>query len=146
MKSHQRYIPLLKVNENINKLQLSSENILSTKFLCVSNGLSAASALIHRGNENVLRARFADAKFFIASDKKFSCEERNLKIKNISFMKGLGSLSDRVNRIEFISEQIFNQIKDKDINLQEILQAARLSKHDLCSEMVYEFPELQGLM
>ena len=146
MKSHQRYIPLLKVNENINKLQLSSENILSTKFLCVSNGLSAASDLIQRGNENVLRARFADAKFFIASDKKFSCEERNLKIKNISFMKGLGSLSDRVNRIEFISEQIFNQIKDNDINLPEILQAARLSKHDLCSEIVYEFPELQGVM
>ena len=146
MKSHQRYIPLFKVNENINKLQLSSENILSTKFLCVSNGLSAASDLIQRGNENVLRARFADAKFFIASDKKFSCEERNLKIKNISFMKGLGSLSDRVNRIEFISEQIFNQIKDNDINLPEILQAARLSKHDLCSEIVYEFPELQGVM
>ena len=65
MKSHQRYIPLLKVNENINKLQLSSENILSTKFLCVSNGLSEASTLIQKGNENVLRARFADAKFFI---------------------------------------------------------------------------------
>ena len=146
MKSHQRYIPLFKASENINKLQLSSENILSTKFLCVSNGLSAASTLIQRGNENVLRARFADAKFFIASDKKFSCEERNLKIKNISFMKGLGSLSDRVNRIEFISEQIFNQIKDNDINLPEILQAARLSKHDLCSEIVYEFPELQGVM
>ncbi len=146
MKSHQRYIPLFKASENINKLQLSSENILSTKFLCVSNGLSAASTLIQRGNENVLRARFADAKFFIASDKKFSCEERNLKIKNISFMKGLGSLSDRVNRIEFISEQIFNQIKDKDVNLPEILQAARLSKHDLCSEIVYEFPELQGVM
>jgi len=146
MKSHQRYIPLFKATENINKLQLSSENILSTKFLCVSNGLSAASALIQRGNENVLRARFADAKFFIASDKNFSCEERNLKIKNISFMKGLGSLSDRVKRIEFISEQIFNQIKDNNINLPEILQAARLSKHDLCSEIVYEFPELQGVM
>ena len=146
MKTHQRYIPLFKATENINKLQLSSENILSTKFLCVSNGLSAASPLIQRGNENVLRARFADAKFFIASDKKLSCEERNLKIKNISFMKGLGSLSDRVNRIEFISQQIFNQIKDNDINLPEILQAARLSKHDLCSEMVYEFPELQGVM
>ena len=75
-----------------------------------------------------------------------SCEERNKKIKNISFMKGLGSLSDRVNRIEFISEEIFNQIKDDDINLPEILQAARLSKHDLCSEIVYEFPELQGVM
>ena len=61
-------------------------------------------------------------------------------------MKGLGSLSDRVNRIEFISEQIFIQIKDNDINLPEILQAARLSKHDLCSEIVYEFPELQGVM
>jgi len=146
MKSHQRYIPLFKVTENINKLQLSSENILSTKFLCVSNGLSEASVSIQRGNENVLRARFADAKFFIAADKKLSCEERNKKIRKISFLKGLGSLSDRVKRMEFISEQIFNQIKDNDVNLPEILEAVKFSKHDLCSEIVYEFPELQGVM
>jgi len=146
MKSHQRYIPLFKENVKINKLDLDSQNVLSTNFLCISNGLKKSSDLIKYGNENVIKARFTDAKFFLESDKKLSCKVRNQKISKISYLRGLGNLFDKVTRIEFISSQIFKMINDKTINHSYLKDSARYSKHDLCSEVVCEFPELQGLM
>ena len=146
MKNHQRYIPLLKTNKNISKLKISSEDILSTKFICISNGLNESNQSIKEGNENVLKARFADAKFFVEEDKKISCIQRNLKINNISYLKGLGSVAERVNRIVFLSSQIFEILNDSTLNLEKVLEASQFSKHDLCSEIVNEFPELQGLM
>ena len=146
MKNHQRYIPLLKTDKNFSKLELNSYNILSTTFLCISNGLKQSNSLIQKGNENVLKARFSDAKFFIESDKNVSCLDRNIRIKEISYLKGLGNIYQRVDRIEHISQLIFRVLEDKTLNFQEIVDSARFSKHDLCSEIVFEFPELQGLM
>ena len=146
MKNHQRYVPLLKQNKNNNILEISCEEILSTNFLCISNGLNKANSIIRKGNENVLKARFSDAKFFVDSDLKITCSERNQKIKNISYLDGLGNVFDRVDRIKYISSQIYSKINNKNINFEEIVISAELSKHDLCSEIVNEFPELQGVM
>jgi len=146
MKNHQRYIPLLKSNKKFNKLNLDSKDILSTKFFLISNGLQAANNSIQKGNQNVLKARFEDAKFFIEFDQNFSCSDRNKKISSISYLKGLGNISEKVERIVLIAKEIFNEIKDSSINVQDLLEAAKFSKHDLCSEMVKEFPELQGTM
>ena len=146
MKSHQRYIPFLKKGKRIDKLKITSEDILSTNFLCISNGLSTSEKIIRRGNEKVLKARFADAKFFIEADQEISCESRNKKLKDISYLKGLGNINERVQRISYISEILVRELKDRDIDLDTVLKASQFSKNDLCSEIVYEFPELQGLM
>tara|TARA_B100000965_G_scaffold61336_1_gene47155 strand:- start:612 stop:2765 length:2154 start_codon:yes stop_codon:yes gene_type:complete len=146
MKNHQRYIPLFKEEKDLDKLRINSKDILSTNFLCISNGLEESKELIRKGNEKVLKARFADAKFFVEVDKKTSCFDRNQKINNISYMKGLGDLSDRVQRISFIAKTINLYLKSAVLDLPIILEACKFSKHDLCSEIVFEFPELQGLM
>ncbi len=146
MKNHQRYVPLFKANKKFSKLDLDSKETLSTKFFLISNGLSEANKSIKKGNENVLKARFADAKFFIEADLNLSCNDRNKKISSISYLKGLGNIAEKVERIIFIANEIFNEVKDSSINIQELLEAAKFSKQDLCSEIVKEFPELQGTM
>ncbi len=146
MKNHQRYIPLFKTNKKQSKLDLNSKDILSTKFLLISNGLKDSNELIKRGNENVIKARFADAKFFIESDKNHTSKDRNKKIASISYLKGLGNLSEKVNRIIFIANEIFYELNDSSLDIKELEEAAKYSKHDLCSEIVNEFPELQGTM
>jgi len=146
MKNHQRYIPLYKLNKKFSKLKLDSKEILSTKFFLISNGLKESGKSIKKGNENVLKARFADAKFFIETDLKLSCNDRNKKISSISYLKDLGNIAEKVERIIYIANEIFNEVKDSSINVQDLLEAAKFSKHDLCSEIVKEFPELQGTM
>ena len=146
MKYHQRYIPLLKEKKEINKLDINSKDNLSTKFLCISNGLQESKEIIKKGNEKVLKARFADAKFFIEVDKATKCIDRNHKIRKISYLKGLGNLSDRVQRILFIAKNINSYLKADSLDLKIIEESCLFSKHDLCSEIVFEFPELQGLM
>ncbi len=146
MKNHQRYIPLFNSRKEVNKLDISSIGTLSTSFLCISNGLEDSKDIIKKGNEKVLKARFADAKFFIEADKNISCYERNQKIKNISYLKGLGNLYDRVQRILFIAKNINLHLSNDFLDFEIIKDSCQYSKHDLCSEIVFEFPELQGLM
>ena len=146
MKSHQRYIPLLESNKNISKLEMTSENILNTQFFCISNGLKESNNFIKLGNEKVLKARFSDAKFFVEMDLKKNSKFRNQELKNISYLKGLGNVFDKVRRSEYISNEISTFINLDVIDQEKVLEATRYSKHDLCSDIVYEFPELQGLM
>ncbi len=146
MKNHQRYIPLLKKGRTFSKLDLSSENVISTNFFVLSNGLRESNNIISKGNEKVLRARFSDAKFFVESDKKVSSKERNEKLKTVSYLKGMGNVSQRVKRIEDISEKILNYLNDQSLDSEKTKEAAKYCKNDLCSEIVYEFPELQGIM
>ncbi len=146
MKSHQRYIPLLKKNIIFSKLELSSEKILSTNFFLISNGLKESMNIIANGNEKVLKARFSDAKFFVESDKKVASNDRNEKLKSVSYLKGMGNVFERVERIEVISEKINKYLNDQSLDIKKIKLAAKLCKNDLCSEIVYEFPELQGIM
>ena len=146
MRSHQRYIPLLKKRKSYSKLELSSENFLSTNFLILSNGLKESNDIIANGNEKVLKARFSDAKFFVESDKKVSSIERNEKLKSVSYLKEMGNVFQRVERIEAIADKIFLYLNDQSLNRKKIIEAARYCKNDLCSEIVFEFPELQGIM
>ena len=146
MKNHQRYIPLLKKGRTFSKLDLSSEKVISTNFFVLSNGLRESNNIISKGNEKVLRARFSDAKFFVESDKKVSSKERNEKLKTVSYLKGMGNVSQRVKRIEDISEKILNYLNDQSLDSEKTKEAAKYCKNDLCSEIVYEFPELQGIM
>ncbi len=146
MKIHQRYVPLLFKNESFSKLDLSSEKNISTTFCVISNGLEESNNNIAKGNEKVLRARFSDAKFFVESDKKVTSIERNEKLKSVSYLKGLGNIFQRVERIEEVTKKILKFLNDKYLEEKKIIEAAKYCKNDLCSEIVYEFPELQGIM
>ncbi len=146
MKNHQRYIPLLKKDKTFSKLDLTSEKVISTSFFVLSNGLRESNNIISKGNEKVLRARFSDAKFFVESDKKVSSNERNEKLKNVSYLKGMGNVFQRVKRIEATSKKILHYLGDHSLDSEKTIVAAKYCKNDLCSEIVYEFPELQGIM
>ncbi len=146
MKSHQRYVPLLLKNNSFSKLDLSSEKNISTNFLVISNGLEVSNKNIAKGNEKVLRARFSDAKFFVESDKKVASIERNEKLKSVSYLKGFGNIFQRVERIEEVTKKILKFLKDHSLEEKKIIEAAKYCKNDLCSEIVFEFPELQGIM
>ena len=146
MKSHQRYIPLLKKDKLFSKLDLSSEKVMSTSFFVLSNGAKESNNIIAKGNEKVLKARFSDAKFFVESDKQVSSKERNEKLKSVSYLKGMGNVFQRVKRIEAISKKILEYLNDQSLDSKKIIEAAKYCKNDLCSEIVYEFPELQGVM
>tara|TARA_B100000965_G_scaffold158008_1_gene131702 strand:- start:238 stop:2400 length:2163 start_codon:yes stop_codon:yes gene_type:complete len=146
MKVHQRYIPLYKVDAEFDPLSLDSKNILVPSFLCISNGLASAKENIILGNEKVLKARFSDASFFIKSDLLIDSSSRVDKLKNVTFTEGLGSLYDRVNRIKWLTELLTTKLDfDKD-DIKKSVRVAHFSKHDLVSNMVDEFPELQGII
>ena len=146
MKVHQRYIPLYKVNADFDPLSLDSRNTLLSVFLCISNGLPSAKAKIIKGNEKVLKARFADASFFIKSDLLISSSSRINKLKDVTFAEGLGSLYERVNRIEWLVKLLTLKLEFDQEDIQKSVKVAHFSKHDLVSNMVDEFPELQGII
>ncbi|MBO8231826.1 glycine--tRNA ligase subunit beta [Prochlorococcus marinus str. MU1402] len=146
MKSHQRYVPLLLKNNTFSKLDLSSEKNISTNFFVISNGLEESNSNIAKGNEKVLKARFSDAKFFVESDKKVASIQRNEKLKSVSYLKGFGNIFQRVERIEEVTKKILIFLNDKSLDDKKLIEAARYCKNDLCSEIVFEFPELQGIM
>ncbi|PKU22259.1 glycine--tRNA ligase subunit beta [Telmatospirillum siberiense] len=133
MRAHQKYFSLLK-----------ADGRLANRFLVVSNMETAdAGAAIVAGNERVLRARLSDAKFFWDTDRKHRLESRLPKLAERLYYAKLGTMSDKVERVAALSRRIAQAI-GADENLAE--RAARLSKADLSSEMVGEFPELQGVM
>ncbi len=146
MKNHQRYIPIYKVNVELDPLSLDSRNILLPSFLCISNGLSSAKENIILGNEKVLKARFSDASFFIKSDLLINSSSRINKLKDVTFAEGLGSLHDRVERIEWLTKLLTSKLKFDQEDIEKSVKVAHFSKHDLVSNMVDEFPELQGII
>ena len=134
MRVHQKYFSIIDKNNN-----------LLPKFLFISNSLpdKVRDSNIIKGNERVLKARLSDAKFFWNSDKENNLEELNEKLKNVQFHEGLGSLNEKTKRM---SKTSFFFSKVFDVNQDFAKQASLLSKADLISEMVGEFPELQGIM
>ncbi|MFC7051969.1 glycine--tRNA ligase subunit beta [Hansschlegelia quercus] len=117
---------------------------LANRFILVAN-LEAAdggSAIVH-GNERVVRARLSDARFFWETDKKKTLEDRLEKLKSITFHEKLGTQFERVERITWLARELAPLV-GADADKAET--AARLAKADLVTEMVGEFPELQGLM
>ncbi|HEX2841996.1 glycine--tRNA ligase subunit beta [Hyphomicrobium sp.] len=117
---------------------------LANKFILVSN-LTATDggAQIVAGNEKVIRARLSDAKFFWEHDLKRPLDEMAIALEKITFHEKLGTQKERVERIKELAFQIAGAV---DADPQDARRAAELSKADLVSDMVGEFPELQGLM
>ena len=95
MRSHQRYVPLYSLSAQLDPLSLKARGCLLPQFLCIGNGLDGAVASIRRGNERVLKARLADAAFFLAADRAVASEQRREQLSRVTFAEGLGSLLDR---------------------------------------------------
>ena len=146
MQAHQRYVPLELTDGDSDPLQLDASEVLRPEFLVVGNGLETATDLITRGNERVLSARLADAEFFLGVDRRQPSESRRDALARVTFAEGLGSLRDRCDRIKRITQLLLEQLKLDSGQRTAALRAAHLCKHDLVSQMVGEFPELQGLM
>ncbi|MCP9932894.1 glycine--tRNA ligase subunit beta [Cyanobium sp. Candia 9D4] len=146
MRSHQRYVPLRLANAAADPLALEAGEALMPRFLCLSNGLAAAADTIRRGNERVLRARLADAAFFLAADRRQSSAERVEALDRVTFAEGLGSLADRSQRLAWLADRLCRRLPLADTAAVAARRAAPLCKHDLVSQMVGEFPELQGVM
>jgi glycyl-tRNA synthetase beta chain len=131
-------------NQKCFVLRDASTARLANKFILVANTAAAdGGKAIVAGNERVIRARLADAKFFWDSDLKVPLEERLPKLKNIVFHEKLGTQYERVERIARLARELAPYVK-ADPGRAE--RAAWLAKADLITEMVGEFPELQGLM
>lgn len=146
MRSHQRYVPLRRLEASEDPLALSAQDSLLPRFICVGNGLPGAAATVRRGNERVLKARLADAEFFLQADRAISCEERRQRLVSVTFAEGLGSLLDRSDRLYWLSHLLLQHLSLTPEHREAALRAAHLCKHDLVSQMVGEFPELQGVM
>jgi glycyl-tRNA synthetase beta chain len=134
MRTHQKYFTLLK-----------GDGALAPRFLVVANTAAKdGGETIVAGNERVLRARLADAKFFWDQDRKVKLEERVPALKDIVFHAKLGTVADKSDRVETLAFELASLIPGADID--QVRTAARLAKADLTSGMVGEFPELQGIM
>jgi glycyl-tRNA synthetase beta chain len=131
-------------NQKCFVLRDSAHAKLVNKFLLVSN-LEAADGgnAIVAGNERVIRARLSDAKFFYETDLKTRLEDRLPKFKNIVFHEKLGTQAERIERIERLAAELAPLVG---ADVEKAKRAAQLCKVDLLTEVVGEFPELQGLM
>ncbi|NES95349.1 MAG: glycine--tRNA ligase subunit beta [Desertifilum sp. SIO1I2] len=137
MESHQRYFPILKSQD-------SSE--LLPYFITISNGDPAKSEIIAAGNGRVIRARLADAQFFYKADLAKPLESFLPQLEKVTFQEDLGSVWDKVKRLCHNAQLIAQQLKLSDEQTAAVERAALLCKADLVTQMVYEFPELQGVM
>ncbi len=134
MKEHQRYFPVLR-----------EDKTLFPNFITVRNGTDYKIENVKKGNEKVLEARLADALFFYKEDTKKPLESYIEGLKNVVFQEKLGSIYDKSLRIEKLAEKLLKSFSYED-KKEETLRAAKLSKADLVTNMVFEFTELQGVM
>jgi len=134
MKANQKYFPLL-----------DAAGKLTNKFLVVSNISPADPSAVIGGNERVVRPRLADAKFFFDQDRKKSLESRVIGLSKVVYHNKLGTQGERVQRVAAIARAIAEALGGGEL-VQHAEQAAVLAKADLLTDMVGEFPELQGIM
>ncbi len=146
MRAHQRYVPLIQQDAVQDPLALDARGILQSRFLCIGNGLATAETTVQRGNERVLKARLADAEFFVRADRAVASIDRRDQLATVTFAAGLGSLRDRVDRLEWFTDALLEVLPVDGAVADHARRAAHLCKHDLVSQMVGEFPELQGVM
>ena len=112
-------------------------------FIAIANLESAAPATVRKGNEKVIRPRFADAEFFWQQDLKHRLADYLPRLEAVTYQDKLGSLADKTRRLETLAREL---AAVTGADAEHAATAARLSKSDLLSEMVMEFPELQGIM
>lgn len=134
MKANQKYFPLIDKN-----------NKLANQFLIVSNISPKNSTLIIQGNEKVIRPRLSDAEFFYTQDKKKPLKDYLSQLQHIVYHNKLGTQSERSERVKMIASLIVKNLNQSKL-LDAVLLASDLSKADLSTNMVGEFPELQGIM
>ncbi len=131
MQQHQKYFPLFDLN-----------NKLTNSFLLVAN-LPDSKGFIKLGNQRVIEARLSDAKFFWEKNKNQNLVKQVSKLKSLSFFKELGTFYDRTQRLRKLASIISEQLN---INKEKVEIASSICKADLVSDLVGEFPELQGVM
>ena len=134
MKANQKYFPLL-----------DAEGKLTNQFLVVSNISPKDASAVIEGNERVVRPRLADAKFFFDQDRKKSLADRVPQLDKVVYHNKLGTQGQRAERVRAIARAIGTQLQDQ-LLVEKADQAAQLAKADLLTDMVGEFPELQGVM
>ena len=132
MKDNQKYFPMLSTNGD-----------LLPKFIFVSNIISKDVRQVIEGNEKVVRPRLADAEFFFNTDKKRTLESRLADLETVLFQKQLGTLKEKSQRIADLAAAIAGKIA---ANTEHAQRAGLLAKADLMSDMVVEFPDVQGVM
>ncbi|MDE0300159.1 MAG: glycine--tRNA ligase subunit beta [Candidatus Poribacteria bacterium] len=142
MKSYQRYFPMW-----------SSDGNLMAKFIIISNGIEGNRESVRHGNERVLHARLNDAEFFYREDQKTPLSEKVNRLRNVVFHAKLGSLLDKVMRLESLTNLIIDEVDRNapqglfsEHSRQRAERAAKLCKADLTTHMVIEFPSLQGIV
>lgn len=135
MKEHQRYFPVK-----------SQDGKLLPCFVTVRNGGHEHLEKVAKGNEKVLRARLADAAFFYKEDKKMNIDQALAKLKAIVYHEEIGTLSEKIGRVRNLTNQMTELLNLGKEEKEVADRAAEISKFDLVSHMVYEFPELQGYM
>ncbi|OGO47372.1 MAG: hypothetical protein A2W37_13670 [Chloroflexi bacterium RBG_16_63_12] len=134
MKKHQRYFPVEK------------DGKLLPHFIAVRNGDSRHLDLVREGNEHVIRARFADADFFVREDVKHKLEDFRPKLATLTFQKQLGSMLDKAERVEKLAAVVARMLNLGEAETRTALRAAHLCKADLTTKMVVEMTFLQGVM
>lgn len=136
MREHQRYFPVV-----------DSAGKLLNKFITVRNGTDTFLDTVKEGNEKVLRARLADAEFFYVEDLKVPLRDNVEKLKKIVFHESLGTVYEKVERVMELGNYLAQELGITETAvLESVKQGAYLSKADLVTNVVYEFPELQGIM
>lgn len=133
MVEHQKYFPVVDGKGN-----------LLPNFVTINNTLARDPAVVARGNEKVIRARLADAEFFFQEDRKVPLDEHAKKLRKVVFHSKLGTSEDKVERFRKLAGWIAERIQP-DVKA-DVDRAASLAKADLETQMVYEFPSLQGIM
>lgn len=135
MKEHQRYFEVR-----------NHAGMLLPHFISVRNGNSVKLDNVVKGNQKVLAARLEDGEFFFEEDKKLSIEECVEKLKNVTFHEKIGSMYKKMQRVGLISQVVGAQVGLSEDELTDLKRASEIYKFDLVTNMVGEFPELQGIM
>ena len=135
MREHQKYFAVVDRNQN-----------LMPCFIAVNNTAARDQALSATGHQRVIRARLADAQFFYQGDLEVTNDERVEKLKKVLFQAELGTVFEKSERVAKIAEVLAASTGEGDELKKQVIRAARLSKSDLVSQVVGEFPKLQGIM
>ena len=135
MKKHQRYFPVV-----------GQDGEMLPYFITVANGADRDAALVTRGNEAVIRARYADAAYFVRQDSKRELSAFNQRLATLTFQERLGSMLDKVRRLEKLTPAIADLLGLAEEDKAFAARAALLSKADLATAMVVEITSLQGIM
>lgn len=137
MESNQKFFPVF-----------DPHGMLTEHFIGIANIESKNPAEIRKGYERVIRPRFADAKFFFDEDLKLPLETHQAALEKVTYQASLGSIWQKVERVSLLAQTVANRMKDAGVAIEIPLVgiAAHLSKCDLMTRMVGEFPELQGIM